>query len=664
MGRLRLYGLVFWVICATTLLFAQDNGKQYILDSSHNLSVSGPGPVKASTETQVCIFCHTPHSASPAAGLWNHVGSAVTYQVYSSTTMNAPTGVPTQASKLCLSCHDGTIGLGQTVGNGNINVADTSGTLLDPDTSFSSTASPNLGGASGSELLNDHPFSFAPIQDGLLVAGVTNSPPNPSVPEVQLRNGAIECISCHEPHRQDLDAITRKFLVGSNVGGRLCLACHQQSLANNYWNLASHNTSAKTTPTVPASSWAGYGTVAGDSCMACHATHSATVNQRLLRAQEENTCFLCHGSSNTIASYNIQAEFNKVGSVAGVIKYAHPTVAVTPSVHDPAELPPPINGYPRATAPAMPETSPGQPRHAECVDCHNPHAANATGAAAIPPAVPSNMNSVTGVSGTATDGRTPVTPAAYEYQICFVCHGDSANKPQNTSYSDYGRTVFRQTYATVSDPFNERLDFASTASRHNVTQARAAISVPSLRNYILNLDGSTGRFLGSGTYIYCADCHNNDQARGSKGPGPNGPHGSIWSHLLERRYDVEGPPSVPGANDGQTVNSGTVAPGIATTNYALCDKCHDVAALLTDATFKHSVHVIGAGASCSTCHAGHGIQQQVATNGNTNNRLLDPDTKIVGPVPSGTYAGWLVMNTNTRTCYLQCHGTTHTGSTY
>jgi hypothetical protein len=112
------------------------------------------------------------------------------------------------------------------------------------------------------------------------------------------------------------------------------------------------------------------------------------------------------------------------------------------------------------------------------------------------------------------------------------------------------------------------------------------------------------------------------------------------------------------------VNSGTVAPGIAATNYALCDKCHDVAALLTDTTFKHSVHVIGAGASCSTCHAGHGIQQQVTTNGNTNNRLLDPDTKIVGSVPSGIYAGWLVMNTNTRTCYLQCHGTTHTGSTY
>ena len=36
-----------------------------VVNSKHNLSVSGPGTIKAATENQVCIFCHAPHDASP-----------------------------------------------------------------------------------------------------------------------------------------------------------------------------------------------------------------------------------------------------------------------------------------------------------------------------------------------------------------------------------------------------------------------------------------------------------------------------------------------------------------------------------------------------------------------------------------------------------------------
>jgi DNA-binding MarR family transcriptional regulator len=39
--------------------------------TKHNLSVSGPGPIKSTNEQQVCIFCHTPHNASPIQPLWN-----------------------------------------------------------------------------------------------------------------------------------------------------------------------------------------------------------------------------------------------------------------------------------------------------------------------------------------------------------------------------------------------------------------------------------------------------------------------------------------------------------------------------------------------------------------------------------------------------------------
>ena len=41
-------------------------------NTKHNLSTSGPGGIKAVSEDQVCIFCHTPHNAFPATPLWNH----------------------------------------------------------------------------------------------------------------------------------------------------------------------------------------------------------------------------------------------------------------------------------------------------------------------------------------------------------------------------------------------------------------------------------------------------------------------------------------------------------------------------------------------------------------------------------------------------------------
>jgi len=34
-----------------------------IAKTKHNLSVTGPGAIKATTETQICVFCHTPHGA-------------------------------------------------------------------------------------------------------------------------------------------------------------------------------------------------------------------------------------------------------------------------------------------------------------------------------------------------------------------------------------------------------------------------------------------------------------------------------------------------------------------------------------------------------------------------------------------------------------------------
>ncbi|MGB5817042.1 MAG: hypothetical protein WBI27_17775, partial [Thermoanaerobaculia bacterium] len=69
--------------------------------------------MRSTTEEEVCVFCHAPHRArSDIPYLWNREDSTANYQTYDSSTLRAAPGQPSGASKLCLSCHDGTIALG------------------------------------------------------------------------------------------------------------------------------------------------------------------------------------------------------------------------------------------------------------------------------------------------------------------------------------------------------------------------------------------------------------------------------------------------------------------------------------------------------------------------------------------------------------------------
>ena len=86
-----------------------------VAETVHNLSVSGPGEIRATSEERICIFCHAPHLATPQTPLWNHRDSRASYLVYESSTLDALVDQPTGASRMCLSCHDGTIALGELV---------------------------------------------------------------------------------------------------------------------------------------------------------------------------------------------------------------------------------------------------------------------------------------------------------------------------------------------------------------------------------------------------------------------------------------------------------------------------------------------------------------------------------------------------------------------
>ncbi len=454
--------------------------------NKHNLSTSGPGPVKATGTTEICVFCHTPHNAAPVAPLWNQTLSTATYTPYASSTMNAVPGVPQGASKLCLSCHDGTVAIGSTAGAGQI--------------PMQGLTSGKLAGASslGTNLGDDHPISFVPVS----TPGVVNPPAGS--PVALDANGQVQCISCHDSHQMDIDPTQKKFLVMNNASSSLCLVCHQQP----YWSSGPSTHATSTKPfTAGQGAHTGYTTVGTNGCESCHKPHTATTAARMLKGVEERTCGTCHGP--TAIGRDIQSEFSKA--------YTHPTYRVTPSAHDASESP-------SNAAHTLPEVSGAAPRHAECEDCHNGHASNAQSAAA-----PKGSGKVAGVWGINRSNAMVqpggVPASVNEYEICFKCHADSANLPQG------GGTPAPPYPNRVAPQFNKRLQFDSTAvSYHPIEAAAKATTSPSLKAPWTRT-----------SLMLCTDCHDSDT--GPKAPtpgtGPSGPHGSSYKHLLAGRFDMD-----------------------------------------------------------------------------------------------------------------------------
>ena len=68
-ARMAIWIVPCWLIFLSASLAG---GSGSVVNSLHNLSRSGPGEIKATSETRVCIFCHSSHNASTDGPLWNH----------------------------------------------------------------------------------------------------------------------------------------------------------------------------------------------------------------------------------------------------------------------------------------------------------------------------------------------------------------------------------------------------------------------------------------------------------------------------------------------------------------------------------------------------------------------------------------------------------------
>lgn len=581
-------GIIFLFIFLFLIVIAGGTGTAGVQGTKHDLSTGGPGPIKSAVvggTSETCVFCHTPHSAASIANapLWNKdfnpsLDPTPAYEVYDSDVLNA-LGYPNAdkpltslravhiKTRLCLSCHDGTIALGKLANlpsglGSDIPMLGTTGTTDVP------YAMPHEAtGYIGVKLQDDHPVAiqYTNANDSELAASPVGGKVKVEGPESGMF--FVECTSCHDPH----NSTNRKFMVDTNVGSNICKSCHN--------NKTSYSTSIHATSGVSYRPPDGAGplqdiglTVGEVQCMGCHYPHKAGISDTsqlpkatpavetyteagyyLLSFQEQMSCFndtdrwgqtlvsACHGT-NAPATQNIE-------SLVAPAKFRAHWVGNYTNKH-------------RATeAQASLWFGVGNPNeHVECQDCHNPHTAGNTPRPIGSNAVVANgpLYGTGGVTpgpypfwnpGFSTGTYTPIQPrgvtsttsngATYEYEICLKCHSDFAWNPATPPSSP----------SFVADPLivnkgltNQAMEFGNNAvSSHPVIFTNPNIQGTYLAPWTAQPDMN----------MYCSDCHNNDLLT------PAGPHGSNNRSILYLQYNP--------ATIGQT---GAI-------NAELCYGCHD-----------------------------------------------------------------------------------------
>ncbi|MEN8169369.1 MAG: hypothetical protein ABFS08_04020 [Pseudomonadota bacterium] len=398
-----------------------------VASSKHNLAT---GPVVTTADTdRVCVFCHTPHGATADGGgfvtpLWNRDLSAQTYTLYDDTTSDALKGAsidaalsqPGGTSKLCLSCHDGTIAIGKVnVFNGAATTFTTSGTELDGTMPAGDGVTTGFTRDLGISLQNDHPISFTydatlasndgELYDPASVAHIDNRVSGSPTPLVPLESGEVQCTSCHDPHVvDDADpAVSVKFIreglnrfqqtsePGSDTAfdttnDILCLACHTKA----GWSDSAHALSTVANETYTATATTQRDFPAGiavwqAACMNCHDTHTVQGARKLLRegtddtntpkvggnpAQEE-TCYQCHDVSGGVNNI-LTTTSNLVPDIKSDFALAtHMPIAT--SEQQAATEQHAITDKDFTESQAQLGRTNLNNRHAECTDCHNPH---------------------------------------------------------------------------------------------------------------------------------------------------------------------------------------------------------------------------------------------------------------------------------------------------
>jgi predicted CXXCH cytochrome family protein len=632
---MKQYALPTVLLIAVILSAGPVTAAVFPLDGTkHDLSSSGTGSYKAISNnplqggtSEICIFCHTPHSGNTEAPLWNRAASAATYQTYTSDVLGGlgywgaedpKTGVPHSKTRICLSCHDGTIALGSVVNMPNY--IPTSFTQI--QMSGNSTIQPTAPGYIGIDLRDDHPVAIKHDQSrdpelvtGTSVGGGIRLYKDNGAGTAVIENADgnyIECTSCHNPHNNQYT----NFLVASNSGSALCVSCHNKRIGS---GTSAHDASAVIYNPDGAST---IGTNVGNvRCLNCHYSHktgvdpsnpdqpNTTYGMYLLSFKEEGACFnktnrwgrtttACHG--NNLTSRDIESELSK--------PYAH-KYASGAGKHRALEF----SSYGWLGG--------GNTNwHVECNDCHNSHTAGiakhsaGSGLAgnAIGNSSPlygtggvsiswSGVWSVPGSGGFSPFESLGLTSSSgmpanyYEYQVCLKCHSSFAwglgTAPNSPSL-----------FAAMTDQaleFNPGNTAGNNASMHPIAGATFNVTWGSLvAPWAANRGSQT---------MYCSDCHS------TNGSNAQGPHGSNNAFMLPMTY-----------NDAYAGKGTYQSSGLGASN-DLCFKCHSEAVYQSGLATLAGTGFYG---GTTNLHTQHRIQSAASVTSTFGYRCVNCHTRV------------------------------------
>lgn len=228
--------------------------------TSHDF-ISGSGSSGVAAAAGLCTFCHTPHKASSTLLLWNHTLSNNTFQwdVAATTAGTALPGFVGNAyngpSAKCLSCHDGSVAIGDVGWFGEGAATLSSFKVGQAGAGKAAGGDSKQVGKSGN-MSGNHPVAIPYPLNGLgnVYNGSTTGAQlatndwelDPTANNIRLYsdvgNGVItgkatpgttgiECSSCHDPHNKASkdDFFLRGNLTGgTKASGYICLQCHKK----------------------------------------------------------------------------------------------------------------------------------------------------------------------------------------------------------------------------------------------------------------------------------------------------------------------------------------------------------------------------------------------------------------------------------------------------
>lgn len=209
----------------------------------------------------LCTICHTPHSAFSTALLWNQRLTTATFTWGDVTQTTGGTTLPSSAhlgpSTKCLSCHDGTVAIGDTSVFSNAPGGRTA------DNPIFGTYVTKMGAGNvdsigyRGDMKGNHPIAVPYPLNGVTstyngiatgssvsLSDFVANPHAPTAKSIKLYTDdgsgkvnagtvvaktGIECTSCHDPHNKQVQ--DKLFLRGKIAGstaasGYICLQCH------------------------------------------------------------------------------------------------------------------------------------------------------------------------------------------------------------------------------------------------------------------------------------------------------------------------------------------------------------------------------------------------------------------------------------------------------